>query len=97
MGYTEETTMENQHRKISGYRDLNQSEIDAMNELKLRETALLGYFNELGRVAAHHTLGTDGSAIPVMLYDQRWLSIARTHIQEGIAAAVRAVARPDES
>ena len=26
--------MENQHRKISGYRELDQSEIDAMNEIK---------------------------------------------------------------
>lgn len=26
--------MENQHRKISGYRELNQEEIDLMNEIK---------------------------------------------------------------
>jgi len=26
--------MENQHRKISGYRELDQSEIDAMNAIK---------------------------------------------------------------
>ena len=26
--------MENQHRKITGYRELNQDEIDLMNEIK---------------------------------------------------------------
>lgn len=26
--------MENQHRQIKGYRELSQSEIDAMNEIK---------------------------------------------------------------
>ena len=29
-----EIVMENQHRKISGYRELSQSEIDLMNEVK---------------------------------------------------------------
>jgi hypothetical protein len=27
--------------------------------------------------------------------DQRWLAIARTHFQEGLMAAVRAVTKPD--
>jgi hypothetical protein len=33
-GITEERQMENQHQKITGYRDLSQEEIDAMNECK---------------------------------------------------------------
>ena len=32
--------MENQHRKISGYRELNQSDIDEMNEVKARRREL---------------------------------------------------------
>lgn len=30
----EESTMDNQYKKITGYRDLGQSEIDGMNSIK---------------------------------------------------------------
>ncbi|MCQ4274520.1 Acb2/Tad1 domain-containing protein [Stutzerimonas degradans] len=46
--------MENQHRKISGYRDLRQEEVDLMNRIKAKGAELLQLQAELaGR------LGTD--------------------------------------
>lgn len=43
--------MENQHRKISGYRELSQTEVDLMNEIK----AFGPYFEKLiEKIKAHH-------------------------------------------
>lgn len=72
--------VDNQHRKITGYRDLTEKEISQMNNIK-----------EVG--------GTLESLILTMRavngLDQRWISIAETHFQEGLMAAVRSVARPN--
>lgn len=75
--------VENQHQKISGYRDLTQAEIDAINTIKNAEI-------ELGEL---------WSQIFVDLQDDingRWMSIAKTHFEEGFSAFVRAVAKPEE-
>lgn len=71
--------MKDQHAKIKGYRDLSQSEIDAMNTIKA-EGIRLGLLIE------------DLRENPQL--DQRWVSIAETHLQQGIMAAVRSVAQP---
>ena len=71
--------MKDQHTKIKGYRDLSQSEIDAMNTIKA-EGVRLGLLIE------------DLRDNPQL--DQRWVSIAETHLQQGIMAAVRSVAQP---
>tara|TARA_R110000744_G_C18964337_1_gene517311 strand:+ start:166 stop:390 length:225 start_codon:yes stop_codon:yes gene_type:complete len=71
--------MDNQHKKIKGYRDLSQDEINAMNNIKEHGEELRGLIEEMKSI-------TD--------IDQRWVSIAETHLQQGIMAAVRAVARP---
>ena len=71
--------MENQHRKIKGYRELSQSEIDAMNEIKSKGA-------ELGELVAK-LRKMDG-------LDQRWLSIGATDLQTGLMALTRAVAQP---
>ncbi len=71
--------MENQHRKITGFRDLTQDEIDAMNAVKAAEKEFAELWKRLG--------GIEG-------IDRRWLAVARTHIEEGCSAAVRAVAQP---
>lgn len=72
--------MDNQHKKISGYRDLTQEEIDQMNALKAVGT-------QLGFLIKNMKQDSD--------VDQRWLSIAETHLQQGIMAAVRSVAKPN--
>ena len=71
--------MDNQHKKISGYRELTQEEIDQMNALKAVGT-------QLGILIKNMKQDPD--------VDQRWLSIAETHLQQGIMAAVRSVAKP---
>ncbi len=71
--------MDNQHRKISGYRELNQAEIDAMNEIKAQGVVL-------GELVAK--LRGNGEL------DQRWVSIGATDLQTGLMALTRAVARP---
>jgi len=72
--------MKDQHTKIKGYRDLSQEEIDAMNEIKAQGEQL--------REMLYDLRNTEG-------VDQRWASIAETNLQQGIMAAVRAIAKPD--
>lgn len=71
--------MENQHRQIKGYRDLSQDEVDLMNGVK-----------EVGEICGRMI---DGLAAQPSL-DHRWVAIAKTHLQEGFMAAVRAIAQP---
>lgn len=72
--------MDNQHKLIKGYRDLNTDEIDHINAIKSMGEDLREMLHDL----KNHPE-----------YDQRWLAIANTHLQEGIMAAVRAVAQPE--
>ena len=72
--------MDNQHQKITGYRDLSQKEIDAMNAIKAKA-------EEVGLLISQ--LREDSPAT-----DQRWVSIAETHLQQGFMAAVRSIAKP---
>lgn len=72
--------MENQHQKISGYRDLSQEEINAMNTIKLIEAV----FNGMG----DHLKSLPGA-------DQRQVSLAATHGEDAFMHAVRAVAKPE--
>jgi hypothetical protein len=71
--------MDNQHQHIRGYRDLSAEEISQMNAVKA-----------LGE--------TCGDMIEKMRsqpgFDQRWIAIAQTHLQQGFMAAVRAIAKP---
>lgn len=71
--------MDNQHRKIAGYRELNQFEIDAMNEIKAKGA-------ELGDLVAKLRGNPD--------IDQRWVSIGATDLQTGLMALTRSVAKP---
>lgn len=75
-----ENKMENQHRKIKGYRELSQEEIDLMNEIKTIGVAL----GELvGKLRKNDDL------------DQRWVSIGATDMQTGLMALTRSVAKPE--
>ncbi len=71
--------MENQHRKIKGYRELDQAEIDLMNAIKEKGI-------ELGELV---------EVLRGMDVDQRWVSIGATDLQTGLMALTRAVAKPD--
>lgn len=71
--------MENQHRAIAGYRELNESEIAAMNEVKQKGA-------ELGELVDRMKLDAT--------FDQRWVSIGATDLQKGLMALTRAIAKP---
>ncbi|MBD8163298.1 Acb2/Tad1 domain-containing protein [Erwinia persicina] len=109
--------MENQHRKISGHRQLSPEEIDLMNRIKTKGTELLALQAELaGRLntdfeikvnaakAAQEGTGFDvyqGASDEAQEYRRfhaaeplRWAAIAKTDIQTGIMALVRAVEQP---
>lgn len=82
--------MDNQHRKISGYRELSQEEIDLVNSVKAQEAALLALVLTVqGRIPYSADMARVAVAEP-----GRWASIAKTHIQEGASALVRAITQP---
>jgi len=71
--------MDNQHRQILGYRELNEAEIVAMNEVKLKGAELRELVDNL---RAQKDL------------DQRWVSIGATELQQGLMALTRAITKP---
>lgn len=65
--------------KVTGYRQLNETEAGLMNEVKARGVelgALVGRLRDMPGI------------------DQRWVSIGATDLQTGLMALVRAVAQP---
>lgn len=72
--------MDNQHRKISGYRELSQEEIDIMNAIKEKEKEVkeligeLSSFNEI---------------------DQEWFHEGKMDVQKGFMSLVRSIAKPN--
>ena len=93
--------MENQHRKIAGYRELSQEEIDLINRIKAKGEEMLELQAELAAMLNHQhvkkavneerdpdELARFRAAEPL-----RWAAIGKTDIQTGIMALVRAVAQ----
>jgi hypothetical protein len=89
--------MTKQHKKSKGYDNLSQTETNetvhaevssidfdqnlyALNAVKLKAIEVGDLMQEL------HDAGSE--------FDQRWLSIAKTDLQTGFMAAVRAIAKP---
>ena len=72
--------MENQHRKIKGYRELTQEEVDLINEVKQKGVELGELFEKLEALQD---------------LDKRWLAIGKTDLQKGLMATTRAIARPE--
>jgi len=97
--------MENQHRLIQTYPELSAEEIALINEIKIAEANLLALHRKIelhvkeqydsavvngGSVTSdHEELMRRNQAEP-----RRWLAIAKTDIQTGFMALVRAVAQP---
>jgi hypothetical protein len=102
--------MDNQHQKITGYRDLSQAEIDLMNKIKAAGAQLdqltqevAGHINRQRRVATGDSLKHTGPELAALHVEMeridaaqpaRWVSIARTDFQTGLMALTRAVAQP---
>lgn len=72
--------MENQHQKITGYRDLSQEEIDLMNTGKALAEQCGAYIDKL--MALDET-------------DKRCVALGKTNLQQGFMWAIRGIAKPD--
>ena len=71
--------VDNQHQKITGYRDLTEAEIALMNEGKALAEQV-GAF-------VHSLMGASN-------LDQRWIAIGATDLQTGFMALIRGIDRP---
>ena len=87
--------MENQHRKIKGYRELNQSEIDLMNRIKEKGEELRELLDECRAVDVIEGKNSDPQHDATLDEASRWRAVAKTHFQQGLMALVRSVAKPD--
>lgn len=97
--------MDNQHRKISGYRELTQEEIDLMNEIKQKGKELGDLIEKISshvnnQTALEESKNAANEPSRIHAIDQaepyRWIAMARTDFQVGIMKLVRAVAQPTD-
>lgn len=93
--------MENQHRKITGYRELSQEEIDLMNQIKALgaalgelhasiETRVNDQYQELGGMMASTSEELDAAYSAIEAAQE-----AKRNLQTGIMWLTRAVAQPN--
>lgn len=96
--------MQNQHQKIKGYRELTETEIDLMNQIKAKGVELGRLVDFLRDHASkqfvksneHGAETDDWSEHDRLITAQpsRWIDIAETNLQQGLMALTRAVAQP---
>jgi hypothetical protein len=79
-----------QNSPILGYRDLSQAEIELINQIKSQGSALDALLGDVRKNIADTSaeFGTGDAE------HYRWVSIAHTHLQQGLMALTRAVAKP---
>lgn len=85
--------MENQHRKIAGYRELSQTEIDAMNRVKTLAGGvgqLCIDMREQVQAMPFDTLVQRAERAEAL----RWLDAGEMQLQQGFMAITRSIARP---
>lgn len=103
----ESSTMENQHRRITGYRELTQAEIDLMNEIKALGAAIEPVMR---KVRAHidaqyaRLQSSDDEPMAQEMKDElqrlsdadpiKWINWASDGMQANLMYATRAVAQP---
>lgn len=84
---------------IRGYRTLSQDELSMINEHKEVEASLLRMLSAT-RAALNDQLRDARTSTEVARINaaepQRWVSMARTHFQQGFMCLNRAVAQPGE-
>ena len=86
--------MENQHRKIKGYRELNQDEIDLMNEIKEKGVELGALIDKVNQVNSF-TDDQDFAEQVTRSQAMSWAAEAKTDFQKGLMCLTRAVAKPE--
>ena len=74
--------MDNQHKHITGYRDLSKEEIDLMNEVKTKGAQVGELVKKLQALSEN-----DPEA-------GRWVEIAKMDLQKGFMALTRSIAKP---
>lgn len=86
--------MDNQHRQIAGYRELEQDEIDLINRIKVKGEELRQLLDECRAVDVLKGKTGNRENDDVLDEASRWRALARTHLQQGLMALVRSVAKP---
>lgn len=71
--------MDNQHKLVSGYRDFNKTDLDAINSIKLAEQDIGQLWQQIRNLEG---------------VDHRCLATAKTQLQQAFSWFVRAVAKP---
>ena len=79
--------MDNQHRKIKGYRELSEQEIDLMNEVKDLAIKVGVVVDKLMKA----DFCTNSDQVP----DARWVAAGKTQLQMGFMALNRSIAKPE--
>ena len=89
--------MDNQHKKIKGYRDLSHDEIDLMNHIKEHGEATKQLIIDVSKMRDHdyQYRNIDGSSLNESQVLCRCLNIASEKLQTGFMWFVRAVVLPD--
>lgn len=77
--------MDNQHKKITGYRDLTQEEIDLMNESKSLAAQVGSFIEKLEKANVDK-----GDVVAGV----NWLYIAKADLQKGFMSLTRSIAKP---
>jgi len=85
--------MDNQHKKIKGYRDLSQAEIDLMNEIKAKGEELRALVKKIETTIGPAPAVENGIAHEADS-PYYWLRYAESCFRTGVMYAVRAVAQP---
>lgn len=92
--------MENQHRKITGYRELSQEEIDLMNKIKALGPQIEDIIEEVRLFilnkaqAARNALDTETQDRLRDATPERFAALAKTEFQTGLMYLTRSVAQP---
>ena len=86
--------MDNQHRKIKGYRELNQDEIDLMNEIKEAGVRIGALVDKVNRINSA-TDDQDFAELVTRSQAMRWAAESKTDFQKGLMCLTRAVAKPE--
>lgn len=87
--------MSDEQERIRGYRILDSRETDLINRIKQHEAKTLALADEL-LTLNQHLLWEGGSRENLVINESnRWVRIAKTDIQTGFMALVRAVGKPE--
>ena len=89
--------MENQHRKIKGYRELNETEIALMNRIKEHAAATADLIADVDQYLRAQADAADADEVArlVRAGPGRWLATGKTDLQKGFMSLTRSVAQPE--